>query len=74
MTQVVTHPSPLRLRLCLFLHHLFLTQPTKPMERLPRSVVAISVVIANVVELLFGPIPNPPLAITNTNYVLLVKN
>jgi hypothetical protein len=44
------------------------------MERLPRSVVAISVVIANVVELLFGPIPNPPLAITNTNYVLLVKN
>jgi hypothetical protein len=41
-------------------------QSREVMERLPRPVVAI--------ELLLGPIPGPPITIANSDYVLLVKN
>jgi hypothetical protein len=54
-----------------FLHHVLSIQPTEVMERSPRPVVAIPVVIAYVAELLVGSSPNP--AIASTDYVLLVK-
>jgi hypothetical protein len=54
----------------LFLLHLLSTQFTNVVERSPRPVMAIPIVVANVVDILFCPSPTMPIA--NPNHVLLV--